>query len=343
MKASSIPNKFPIPWGANATSPDIRPIPVPTQQGIQTGAASLTDGFPPACFNPTSGVGPFGQDFNGIFNEITLWNQWAQAGAPISWDSSFSSSIGGYAAGAMIQVVNTPGSYWISLVNDNPTNPDAGGDNWTSLGVASTGDMKFRPTGETLAGWIKANGSTIGNVSSGATQLAAASAANLFSWLWTNFSNSQCPVLGGRGSTAAADFAANKTIQVLDLRGMGLQGVDTMGGLPSTRLSGVPVTSGNDTTPGSVLGENLHPLVIGENATHTHTASVTDPAHAHFYDEFVALQNTAAGGGAPGGSNTGVFTAAALTGISVGIASSGSGTAHNTVQLSMLGTWYIKT
>lgn len=344
MLASSIPTKFPIPWGVAATSPDIRPIPVPSQQGIQTGAASLTDGFPPACFNPTSGVGPFGQDFNGIFNIITLWNQWQQAGAPVSYDSTFASQINGYPAGGEIQAANTPGSYWYSLVDNNITNPDSGGANWLPLGVTTTGDVKWRPTGEVLPGWVKANATTIGNAVSGATQLAAASAARLFAWLWTNFSNTQCPVLGGRGASAAADFAANKQITVLDLRGMGIEGVDTMGGAPSTRLSGVPVTTGSSTAPGSYLGENLHSLANAENAFHVHGAGSNDPGHLHGIPG--VLGTATSGNQGSGGINiTGAATSAATglsgTGLTTTIFGSGSSTPHNTVQLSMLGTWYI--
>lgn len=338
MLAASIPTKFPIPWGANATAPDIRAIPVPSQQGIQTGAASLTDGFPPACFNPTSGVGPFGQDFNGILNEITLWNQWAQAGAPVSWDSAFSAQIGGYPAGAVLQALNIPGSYWVSLVDNNTSNPDTGGANWKPLGVTTSGDVKWRPTSETLSGWVKANGTTIGNVLSGGTQLAAAAASGLFSWLWANFSNTQCPVSGGRGVSAAADFAASKTIEVLDLRGKAIEGMDTMGGLPTTLLNNVPVTSGNSTTPGSVLGENLHSMVGGENGPHNHGTS--DPGHLHTTGQ--TGSNTGGNQGAGGGNVSGggvTLTGVSVTGVTVN--SAGSGTAHNTVQLSMLGTWYL--
>jgi len=62
MLSTSIPPKFPIPF-ANAAGPSfIRPIPTASQIGIQDGAASLTDGFPPDCFTPVvaGGTPPFG-------------------------------------------------------------------------------------------------------------------------------------------------------------------------------------------------------------------------------------------------------------------------------------------
>jgi hypothetical protein len=137
----------------------------------------------------------------------------------------------------------------------------------SSAGLLTTGAFQFRPTSETIAGWIVANATTIGNTGSGATQLAGPTAANLFAWHWNLFSDTQCPVFTSagapttRGANAAADFAALKQIQVFDKRGNGEIGIDTMGGAATARLTGVPVTSGALTTPGSVFGENLHTLI----------------------------------------------------------------------------------
>ncbi len=41
----------------------------------------------------------------------------------------------------------------------------------------------------------------------------------LFTHLWTNFANTECPVSSGRGASAAADWAANKDIKLPDYRG----------------------------------------------------------------------------------------------------------------------------
>jgi hypothetical protein len=218
-------------------------------------------------------------------------------------------------------------------------------------GILTTGDMKFRATSETLAGYVKANATTIGDVSSNGTQLASATAAQLFSWLWTNFSNTQCPVLtsGGvpttRGGSAAADFSAEKQITVLDWRGVGPKGLDDMGNTAANKYTGVPFVSGNATTPGSVAGENTHVLTTAESAAHTHTASVTDPGHGHTVNNGVNLTNTNGGsqwGGGGVGAVVTVTVNANTTGITVSNASTGGGGAHNTVDLSMLGTWYLK-
>ena len=134
MQDSGIPAKFPIPFANSAGSGFIRPIPQASQIGIQNGAASLTDGFPPNCFAPIAGGGswPFGQDFNGLLKQITQWLQWMQAGGPIQWDSTFSAAIGGYPNGAVVASATTAGLWWRSAVDNNTTNPDTGGAGWVN-------------------------------------------------------------------------------------------------------------------------------------------------------------------------------------------------------------------
>jgi microcystin-dependent protein len=144
MTQSSVPPKFGIPWGNAAGGAYIRSIPQASQIGIQNCAASLTDGFPPLTFVPASSGGcpPFGQDMNGILKQLSQWNQWAGAGAAPLYDSAFSTSIGGYPSGATLANATTPGCFWISSVDNNATNPDAGGANWNSScpggGIAGT-------------------------------------------------------------------------------------------------------------------------------------------------------------------------------------------------------------
>jgi hypothetical protein len=83
MLAANPPLKFSKIWGQNAGGPFIRPIPVDSQIGINAGFASLNDGFPPLTMTPIAagGVPPFGQDMNGILNQITEIQQWQQAEA----------------------------------------------------------------------------------------------------------------------------------------------------------------------------------------------------------------------------------------------------------------------
>lgn len=134
MKLADIPTRFDLPWGADAGGSYIRAVPVDSQIGIQNGAASLTDGFPPLTFTPidAGGVPPFGEDMNGILNQITAWTQASNAGIVAPWDAAFSTAIGGYPNGAIVQSTATTGKMWISTLDDNTSNPDAGGANWSA-------------------------------------------------------------------------------------------------------------------------------------------------------------------------------------------------------------------
>jgi hypothetical protein len=144
MQNSGIPTKFPIPFANGAGSGQIRVIPEASQIGVQNGAASLTDGFPPNCFIPIAAGGswPFGQDFNGLLKQATQWLQWTQAGGPIAYDATFQAAIGGYPQGSIIASATTANLWWLSTTDNNTTNPDSGGAGWanyaTALGVTIT-------------------------------------------------------------------------------------------------------------------------------------------------------------------------------------------------------------
>lgn len=137
LTQSQVPPKFGIPWGNSAGSSYIRSIPTPSQIGIQNCAASLTDGFPALTFLPAAGGGcpPFGQDFNGILKQLSQWNQWQSAGAPNYYDAGFSTSIGGYPKGTILGAAATNGNFWLSTVDNNASDPDTGGGNWTGFTI----------------------------------------------------------------------------------------------------------------------------------------------------------------------------------------------------------------
>jgi hypothetical protein len=101
--------------------------------------------------------------------------------------------------------------------------------------VLATGDLKVRYATGTLSGFVRANGRTIGSESSGATERANADCEELFIHLWTEDAN--LSVSTGRGATAAADWAANKTIALPDWRGRALAALDDMGNSAAGRLT----------------------------------------------------------------------------------------------------------
>jgi len=132
MQSTNIPSKIPLPFGYAAGSSYINPIPAASQIGINDGRASLHDGFPPDTFTPVAagGIPPFGGDFNGILNEITSITQWQEAGGFFVYDATFSTAVGGYPKGAILQSTSFDG-LWTSSVENNTSNPDANGAGWT--------------------------------------------------------------------------------------------------------------------------------------------------------------------------------------------------------------------
>lgn len=171
------------------------------------------------------------------------------------------------------------------VVLDAPIVPSIGPSSTGSSGgavdpttVFSTGDVKWQPIQGQIVGWVRCNHRTIGSATSGASELASATAQNLFTFLWTNFDDTICPVVGGRGVSALADWSANKQITLLNLRGFVLGGVSDMGGVDTGAWSGVPFSRGNGTTAAALVGETLHTMLATEMPIHTHTANFALPS-----------------------------------------------------------------
>jgi hypothetical protein len=143
-----------------------------------------------------------------------------------------------------------------------PSSGGGGGGGGTTVdptAVASTGDVKFRFSGETLIGWVQLNAQTIGSATSGATQRANADTQALFVYLWGQCDDSKCPVPGGRGLTALADFNGNKQITLPDMRGKLPVGRDCMGTTCAGVLLASNITSGGSDgvdTPGAGGGQS---------------------------------------------------------------------------------------
>ncbi len=115
--------------------------------------------------------------------------------------------------------------------------------------LLTTGYIISRLTGGTLDGFVRMNGRTIGSASSSATERANADCEDLFAYLWNGFGNSIAAVSGGRGASAAVDWAANKTIVVPTMQGRLLAGVDDMGASAANILQVSTTASATDASP----------------------------------------------------------------------------------------------
>lgn len=138
--------------------------------------------------------------------------------------------------------------------------------------ILATGDFKLVYNTGVLSGFVRCNGRTIGSATSGATERANADTSALFSFLWGADPN--LAVSGGRGGSAAADFAANKTIAVPDCRGRDLAGLDDMGNSAAGRLTSTYFGAAA-TTLGASGGSQSHALTVAEHATLTSTGTIT--------------------------------------------------------------------
>lgn len=169
-------------------------------------------------------------------------------------------------------------------------------------------------------GWVFADGRTIGSAASTATARANDDTQALFTFLWNNHSNTVCPVSGGRGASAAADWSANKTITLIDKRGRVSVGKDNMGGTAANRV----------TTAGSgVDGSSL--AATGGAETHTLTVAQI-PAHSHNLRYTTVLPNN--------GILNGVNSAG--SGTAIPGTDGGGGQAHNNVQPSIVCNYILK-
>jgi len=163
MKAADVPLKLPLPFANSGTK---NTIPVNSQIGIVNGAASLTDGFPPLTFTEIAAGGqpPFGADFNGILYEISANTRWENAGGFYKYDSSFSTSVGGYPKGAVV-LNSTATGFWLCTADDNTTDPDSGSSaNWIAFGK---GPVPLFSDLATTPGVLNQIVSTTGNTTAG--------------------------------------------------------------------------------------------------------------------------------------------------------------------------------
>jgi hypothetical protein len=165
-------------------------------------------------------------------------------------------------------------------------------------GAWSTGDVKM--TYKTVAdvGWLMMDNGTIGSATSGATHQGA-EFEDLFVLLWTNVSDANAPVVGGRGGSAAADWAANKKLTLTATLGRALAVAGSGAGLTPRAL-------------GAALGSENAVVV---DHTHTGTAN-SDGTHSHTLTYYVDL-----GGGGGAGRVDGV-----VPGVAVGTSNAGAHT-----------------
>jgi hypothetical protein len=121
----------------------------------------------------------------------------------------------------------------------------------------AVGDVKLTLNASAATGWLVMDDGTIGDHQSGATSRARADVHDLFTLLWSNVQDTWCPVAGGRGASAEADWLAHKTLALPRVLGRALAAAGAGQGLTSRAL-------------GAYAGAEMHTLTEAELPVHAH-------------------------------------------------------------------------
>jgi hypothetical protein len=191
-----------------------------------------------------------------------------------------------------------------------------GGSSVDPTTVMQTGDMKIRYDTIPQTGFVRCNGLTIGDATSGATEAYGAQCQALFQYLWNT--DSTLAVLPSRGATASADWTAHKQITLPDGRSRLLAGLGGMGNTDNGIWANVPWQKGGSNTLGSMGGTASATLGVNNIPPHVHGVILSDPQHSH-PGSTIGLQGNAqfniTSAAQPGGNNTGRTDSAPAIGI----------------------------
>jgi hypothetical protein len=124
----------------------------------------------------------------------------------------------------------------------------------TIINSPRTGDYK-QSLNVFLPGYIAANDGSIGSPSSGASDRANIDTWPIYNLLWNGTSNIWCPISGGRGASAYADFSMNKALTLMRNLGRVIAGLNP--------IFDSPVTFTADSTTDILTLSTATTLVVG--------------------------------------------------------------------------------
>lgn len=172
---------------------------------------------------------------------------------------------------------------WADEDEDVPV--ETGPDQFSAKHWATKANLSALEVGDTIQSfrstktgrWLLIYGQTVGSGASAADE-ADDTYEDLFTFLWDEFDDTICPVTGGRGASAAADWAADKIIALFDGRGRFLLGADNMGGVSADRVTDAEADALGDAAGAedvTLTNSELSPHLHGTSA-HTHTTPIAD-------------------------------------------------------------------
>ncbi len=276
----------------------------------------------------------------------TPQNCYQDSGLTIAWPNPITLD----SAGRVPQLFCADGSIKIRLTNSagvqqlvadgllvvGPSGGGGGGSSVDPTTIAATGDMKVAYGTSVLSGWVRANGRTIGSATSGATERANADCQALFQYLWGADAN--LAVSGGRGASAAADWAANKTIALPDWRGRALAGLDDMGNSAAGRLTATYFGTAA-TVLGATGGAESSSLVTANLPPYTPSGTIAGNTTLPY---LASNAQTGSNNNVYAPSGTSGTIATSFVGTFTGSPQGGTSTAFKSVSPMMLTTIYLK-
>lgn len=207
--------------------------------------------------------------------------------------------------------------------------------------IMATGDLKARYGTGPLSGFVRANGLTIGNASSGASERANADTQALFVFLCGVDAN--LVMTPARSGNCLNDYNANKQLATPDWRGRALAFLDDMGNSAAGRLSSTYFGT-VATTLGAASTTTDHVTLATTNLPpYTPTGTITNGAlHTAVNNANSGSSSTGGGGFAAGGTTLATITITQDPSTFAGTAQGGTSTPFSSVPPTMLATIYLK-
>lgn len=139
--------------------------------------------------------------------------------------------------------------------------------------------LSYIPFASTPKGYVYMNDGTIGSAGSAATNRANLDVFPLYNLLWNSVSDTYAPVTGGRGGSAAADFANNKPMTLTKQLGRAIAAYGQGATLTNWAL-------------GQTTGAETHTLTVGEMPSHDHPGSFAGTSTSINAGAFFGRSNT---------------------------------------------------